>query len=115
MTYHFTAPAYVNGTQVGSEWLPQPVEVVAGSIPVDLQSKHIWNETVFPSFQSEQAVNAKTQCGAKGDGITDDHAALQVGMLCSSTRTRVWYNRCALVVVVVCFALQNQSRRIVVV
>lgn len=45
--------------------------------PVDLRTQHVWNASVEPSFQSSDAMNAMTSCGAVGDGIADDTVALQ--------------------------------------
>eukprot|EP01052_Picozoa_sp_SAG31_P013697 SAG31_NODE_830_length_11688_cov_35.424023_3_plen_1278_part_00 len=45
--------------------------------PADLRSRHLWDPLIEPSFQSSHAINAMTICGAVGDGIADDTAALQ--------------------------------------
>ena len=49
----------------------------AASVPTDLQSKHLW-PAAHPSFESPQCVNVKAlPTPAKGDGYTDDYAAIQ--------------------------------------
>ena len=51
----------------------------ASAPPLDLVSRHRWPaaaEASSPSFESARCVNAKKN-GAKGDGATDDYAALQ--------------------------------------
>lgn len=75
--YALSSPAYVNNHRknVESPWLSVPLEEQAPS--EDMVAQHVWDETSFPSFQSTAAVNARTACGAVGDGGTDDWHALQ--------------------------------------
>lgn len=47
------------------------------SPPSDLISKHLWKEDTFPDMDVNGVLNAKTDCGAKGDNRTDDTIALQ--------------------------------------
>jgi len=49
----------------------------AGPPPSDLVERHIWDEKTFPSFEDNDVTNAVLQCGAAGDGKTDDSTALQ--------------------------------------
>jgi len=49
-----------------------------GSPPADLRTRHIWDAETFPAWNSPGVVNVKdAPYSAKGDGTTDDHAALQ--------------------------------------
>ena len=49
-----------------------------GTPPDDLRARHIWNADTFPAWNSPGVVNVKdAPYSAKGDGVTDDHAALQ--------------------------------------
>ena len=76
-TFQFTAPVVNDGKRYteGEPYLAQPLE---RALPEPmLCEQHIWDEATFPSFQSRTAANALTDCGAVGDGRTDDHAALQ--------------------------------------
>ena len=41
-----------------------------------LQQHVLWNEAAFPSFESPVTANAVVDCGAKGDGVSDDEPAL---------------------------------------
>jgi hypothetical protein len=73
--YQYEAPVYIDGVRSlqdvieGVEKGQQP--------PADLESRHIWGAD-FPSWQSPSAVNVKAApYKAKGDGETDDTAALQ--------------------------------------
>ena len=45
--------------------------------PADLRARHVWDASTEPSFQSSDAVNVMTSCGAVGDGVADDTSALQ--------------------------------------
>jgi hypothetical protein len=45
--------------------------------PSDLQSRHVWDSSAQAGVDSPGVNNAKTDCGAKGDDLTDDTAALQ--------------------------------------
>ncbi|MEA2068553.1 MAG: glycosyl hydrolase family 28-related protein, partial [Verrucomicrobiota bacterium] len=50
----------------------------AGSPPADLRTRHIWDVDTFPAWNSPGIVNVKdAPYFAKGDGETDDYAALQ--------------------------------------
>lgn len=75
--YRYQSPRYGGGVRVNAEdpWVASPAREAIP--PPSLQAKHAWDETLFPSFQSAQAVNAKAQCGVVGDGVTDDAPALQ--------------------------------------
>jgi hypothetical protein len=49
-----------------------------GDPPPDLTSRHHWDASSFPAWHSRGVVNVRhPPYGAKGDGSTDDHAALQ--------------------------------------
>ena len=66
-------PVYMDGRQV-----EKVQEVTADQVPpADLQSRHLWSPQ-FPGFESPGAANVKgAPYEAKGDGRTDDTAALQ--------------------------------------
>jgi hypothetical protein len=68
---------YLNGVRRPGEQLLDVTSPASGSPPADLLARHIWNEAIFPSWESSDVANAKTVCGATGDGKTDDTAALQ--------------------------------------
>lgn len=71
--YTYRYPVYVDGKTVESLRVVMPNEAP----PFSLQSQHMWGQP-FPSFESPGAANVKdARSGAKGDGHTDDTAALQ--------------------------------------
>lgn len=78
LTFYFRAPPYIDGTRWtdNAPWLMQPL-ATATSVPVNLQTQHVWDDVNFPTFQTTTAANAKTDCGAIGDGFHDDYIALQ--------------------------------------
>ncbi len=45
--------------------------------PSDLVARHLWDETAFPDFGAPGVLDARADCGAKGDGEADDTAALK--------------------------------------
>ena len=70
-TYRY--PVYVNGGKVDRLCELTPDQTP----PAGLQAQHLW-ATPFPSFESSGVANVKdAPYGAKGDGRTDDTAAIQ--------------------------------------
>lgn len=70
-TYRY--PVYVGGQKVDRMAVLEP----DGAPPADLQKQHLWASD-FPSFESSGAANVKeAPYRARGDGRTDDTAALQ--------------------------------------
>lgn len=70
-TYRY--PVYVDGRQVARLCKVEP----GVAPPAGLQAQHLWTRP-FPSFESPGAVTVKdAPYGARGDGRTDDTAALQ--------------------------------------
>lgn len=70
-TYRY--PVWRDGRESG----PILDMVADGPPPADLQTRHLWTSS-FPSHETAGAVNVRTApFGAKGDGKTDDTAALQ--------------------------------------
>ena len=69
----FQYPVYVHGRPI-----PLLSEVVPDrEPPANLQATHLWSPT-FPSFESAGAANVcEPPYAAKGDGLTDDTAAIQ--------------------------------------
>lgn len=66
-------PVYVDGKSVQDV---RDVETDA-TPPADLQSRHLWRAD-FPTFEAPGAANVKdAPYAAKGDGVSDDTAALQ--------------------------------------
>ena len=45
--------------------------------PPDAQSRHVWDEATFPDMGAPGVADARVDCGARGDGASDDTAALQ--------------------------------------
>eukprot|EP00928_Gymnodinium_smaydae_P011500 TRINITY_DN14234_c0_g1_i3.p1 TRINITY_DN14234_c0_g1~~TRINITY_DN14234_c0_g1_i3.p1 ORF type:complete len:932 (+),score=66.71 TRINITY_DN14234_c0_g1_i3:409-2796(+) len=67
---------YQNGVRHAQGFLRSNTSAV--SFPPDIVSRHVpWEEASFPSFERSATANAKTVCGASGDGETDDHLPLQ--------------------------------------
>lgn len=71
LTYRY--PVYVDGHPVADLSATTP----SSAPPADLASRHLWSSP-FPSFESPGAVNVRAApYQAKGDGRTDDTAAVQ--------------------------------------
>ena len=71
---------YRNGVRNPHETLSEIEPLPQGSarkLAAGLVAKHLhWDEATFPSFERESTANAKEDCGAKGDSVTDDEPAL---------------------------------------
>lgn len=68
----YTYPICINGKHID-----QISEIEEAAPPPDLCSRHLWNGAL-PTFESEGVVNVKdAPYGARGDGLSDDTAALQ--------------------------------------
>lgn len=72
--WYVTSALYLEGTRV-----PNGTRLVTdtASHPQDLVSKHLWVETSFPDMGTPGVLDARRDCGAKGDNITDDTKQLQ--------------------------------------
>lgn len=75
---------YTDGTRRPNSELVDAIAVASGPSS-DLVSRHVhWDESTFPSFERaggepvRGTADAILDCGARGDGHTDDHAALQM-------------------------------------
>ena len=55
--------------------------------PTDMISRHVWDETRMASIDTPGVANARADCGARGDNVTDDTTALQT---CLSTHLAVF-------------------------
>jgi hypothetical protein len=55
--------------------------------PPDAQARHLWQEASFPDMGTPGVVDARSACGALGNGHADDTAALQA---CLDTHTHVF-------------------------
>jgi hypothetical protein len=71
---------YRNGVRKPHETLSKIEPLPQGSarkLAAALVAKHLhWDEATFPSFERESTANAKEDCGAAGDAVTDDEPAL---------------------------------------
>jgi hypothetical protein len=72
--YYLANVIYLNGER---NYNGTVFESDSTSPPLDLISKHIWNETIFPDMNVTGVLNVKKDCGAKGDNITDDTLSFQ--------------------------------------
>lgn len=74
-TFIYPAPIFVDGKALDEPYLADVK--ASGHPPIDLQSRHLWDEH-FPSCESPGVISVKDQpYGAAGDGVTDDADAIQ--------------------------------------
>lgn len=64
-----------------------PTGTPGGGPPADLLSRHLWDEASFPALDRGDTADARRDCGAVGDNVTDDTAALQA---CLTAHARVF-------------------------
>lgn len=74
LVYQFDGPIYIDGATLTQDLLRVNNRIAP---PADLISRHIWRGT-FPSWEDPAAINVKSApFYAKGDGVSDDSAAIQ--------------------------------------
>ena len=77
--YYRTNVVYVGGNRsVGGAIDAHALLPVGTAPPPDLQSQHLWDEATAVGIDTPLTANAVRDCGAVGDNVTDDTAALQV-------------------------------------
>lgn len=74
--FYNTDVVYVRGQRLSGGVVSETV-MTPTPPPDDLVSKHVWEESVFPDMGVAGVADARKDCGAQGDGHTDDTAALQ--------------------------------------
>jgi hypothetical protein len=77
--HSYAYPAEVDGVR-HAELVEMASDAAGCAPPHDLQAKHLWpeeNRAGGTTWQTPGAVNAVEECGARGDGVADDWAALQ--------------------------------------
>ena len=68
---------YNDGVRVAGGTITNMSVATTAVPPSDVLAQHnIWDEATFPNFEAASTANAISECGAKGDGVTDDHPAL---------------------------------------
>lgn len=78
--YSYTIPVVTNGTTSYQPLVAMGTPPASSTPPpANLQSKHKWDTAASPDWQHADAANAVT-LGCKGDGVTDDYAALQAAV-----------------------------------
>lgn len=73
---YYVPSIYLSGVREPAGSYVSRTETVA-SPPADVQSRHIWDESTFPDKGAPGVADARDDCGASGDGETDDTSALQ--------------------------------------
>lgn len=87
MPYYHSDVVYINGSRQDGGLVSTVDQCSSAGVPSDLITRHLWDEASFPWVDAPGTANAVTDCGAVGDGVTDDTAALQS---CLSTHTSVF-------------------------
>ena len=85
---YVTDVLYPDGQRAPGGLLSLSTILPAGTEPPhDLLTKHVWVEESFSDMGAPGVANAKSDCGAKGDGLHDDTVALQA---CLTSHTAVF-------------------------
>ena len=76
-TFYNTDVVYAHGARLPGGVVAHMAHTVQPP-PPDRLTQHIWNESAFADLGGPSVADAKRDCGAKGDRVTDDTVALQM-------------------------------------